>query len=196
MRLSTRLALMLLLAPAALQAQTAAPAAAAGQAPTFSQRFKAGKPEVDRLLAAFQFREAFALAQTLLPESRPVFDKATVHGVHTSVWNFLEAGKAYLLAYQTAERAGQWEKGLTFLTKAVEIVKEGQAAGTAPLTEQVDYYTKKAAEARSLLAANAEAVQALEAKAKVEDYEQDSLERIKLWRTAGPRRRVDIHISH
>jgi len=173
MRMSTRLALTLLLAPAVLQAQA--------PAPTFSQRFKAGKPEVDRLMAAFEFREAFALAQTLLPETKPVYDKATVNGVHTSCWNFIEVGKAYLLAYQAAERAGQWEKGLVFLNKALETVKEGQAAGLPPLNEQVDYYTKKAKDAKALLAVNAEAVQALEAKAKVEDYEQGNLELVKSW---------------
>ena len=180
MRMSTRLALTLLLAPAVLQAQAPAPAAAA-QAPSFSQRFKAGKPEVDKLLAAFEYRQAFALAQTLLPAAKPVYDKTTVNGIHTSCWNFIEVGKAYLLAYQTAERAGQWEQGLGFLGKALETVKDSQAAGLAPLNEQVDYYAKKAKEAKALLAANAEAVQALEAKAKVEDYEQGNLALVKSW---------------
>jgi hypothetical protein len=181
MRMSSRLVLTLLLAPALLQAQAPAPAAAAAQAPTFSQRFKAGKPEVDRLQAAFEFREAFALAQTLLPETKPVFDKSSVNGVHTSCWNFIEAGKAYLLAYQTAERAGQWEKGLGFLATAIAIVKEGQALSLAPLNEQIGYYTKRAKDAKALLATNAEAVKALEAKPKVEDYEQPSLELVKSW---------------
>ena len=175
MRMSALLALTLLLAPGLLAAQ--APPATA----SFSQRFKAGKAEVDRLMGAFEFREAFALAQTLLPEGKPVFDKTSVNGVHTGVWNTIEAGKAYLLVYQTAERAGQWEKGLEAMTKALAIVKEGQATAMAPLTEQVEYYTKKAAAAKALLDSNAEAVKALEAKAKVEDYEQGSLDLVKGW---------------
>ena len=181
MRMSSRLALTLLLAPGLLQAQAPAPAAAATAAVPFSQRFKAGKPEVDRLMAAFEFREAFALAQTLLPETKPVYDAKSVKDVHASCWNFIEAGKAYLLAYQAAERAGQWEKGLDYLNQAVALVKEGQAAGLAPLKEQVDYYKKKADDAKALLATNAEAVKALEAKAKVEDYEQGSLDLVKGW---------------
>ena len=175
MRMSALFALTLLLAPGLLDAQ--APPAS----PSFSQRFKAGKPDVDRLVTACEFREAFALAQTLLPEAKPVFDKSSVHGVHSSVWNNLEAGKAYLLVYQTAERAGQWEKGLDAITKALALVKEGQATAQAPLTEQVEYYTRKAASAKALLDNNAEAVKALKAKTKVEDYEQGNLDLIKGW---------------
>jgi hypothetical protein len=184
MRMLPRLALTLILAPGLVQAQTPAPAAAAApasQAPNFSQRFKAGKPEVDKLMADFEFAQAFAKAQSLLPETKPVFDKSSVNGVHVSCWSFLEAGKAYLLAYQTAERAGQWEKGVEFMNKGIELVKEGQAAGLAPLNEQVDYYNKKAADAKALLAANDEAVKALAAKTKLEDYEQGSVDLIKTW---------------
>ena len=179
MRMSALFALTLLLAPGLLDAQ--APAAAPAGAPSFSQRFKAGKPEVDRLTGAFEFREAFTLAQTLLPEAKPAFDKGSVNGVHTSVWNTLEAGKAYLLVYQSAERAGQWEKGLDAMTKGLALVKEVQTTAQAPLTEQVEYYTKKAASAKALLDSNAEAVAALKAKSKVEDYERANLDLVKGW---------------
>ena len=177
MRMLSPLALTILLAPGLLQAQ--APAAAA--APSFSQQFKAGKPEVERLMTAFEFRQAFTLAESLLPTAKPAFDKSTVNGLHTSCWNFIEAGQAYTLAFRGAESAGQWEKGVTYIAKALEIAKENQANCLAPLTEQMEYWKKKADVANALLTRNADAIKELKAKAKIEDYEQDSLERVKLW---------------
>jgi hypothetical protein len=182
MSMLTHLALTILLAPGLLHAQAPAPAgAAASQTAAFSQKFKAGKPEVQRLLAANDFRAAFTLAQTLLPAGKPVFDKSSVNGVHLSCWNFLEAGQAYLLAFQAADRAGQWEKAGELIAKGLEIVKENQVTGLAPLTEQVDYYQHRADAANAMLTTNAAAIAALKAKPKVEDYEQESLERVTAW---------------
>lgn len=180
MRMYTRLALTILLAPGLLMAQAPPPAAAAAS-PTFSQRFKASRPEVERLLAAFEFREAFALAESLLPTAKPAFDKTTVNGLHTSCWNWIEAGQAYMLAFRGAESAGQWEKGMTYIAKAQEIAKENKENCLVPLTEQKDYWQKKADAANGLLTSNADAIKELKAKSKIEDYEQDSLERVKLW---------------
>jgi hypothetical protein len=179
MRMLTRLALTILLAPGLLHAQ--APAAAASQTAAFSQRFKAGKPEVQRLMAANDFRPAYTQALALLPAEKPVFDKTSVNGIHTSCWNFLEAGQAYLLAYQAAESAGQWEKAAELIAKAQELVKENKEAGLAPLTEQMDYWQHKADAATTRLTANAAAIAALKGKAKLEDYEQERLERVQAW---------------
>ena len=181
MHMYSRLALTILLAPGLLQAQAPAPAATAAQAITFSQGFKAGKPEVERLMTAFAFKEAYAKAQSLLPTANPAFDSSSVNGVHTSCWNWIEAGQAYTLAFRGAESAGQWEKGMEYIAKALEIAKENQAKGLAPLTEQMDYWKKKADGAKSMLDANADAIKELKAKTKVEDYEVESLERVKAW---------------
>ena len=171
MHMYSRLTLTLLLAPGLIQAQ----------APTFSQRLKAGRPQVEGLMNAFEFRQALALAQGLLPDAKPAFDKSTVRAIHTSVWNFIEAGQAYSLAFRAAAAAGQWEKSLEYLGKALEIARESQAAGQAPLTELMNDWQRKADAAKALLESNAEAVKELKAKARTEDYEQESVERIKVW---------------
>ena len=167
----SRLALSLLLAPCLVRAQ----------APSFSQRFQAGRPGVESLMSALEFRQALGQAQSLLPESKPVFDSSSIQTVHTSCWNFIEAAQAYSLASRAAASAGQWEQGMAFLGKALEILKENRAAALAPLTGQLTYWQQKAADAKILLDSNADAITALRAKAKIEDYEKESLERIASW---------------
>lgn len=179
MRMLTHLALTVLLSPALLQAQ--APAAAPGAA--FSQQFKAGAPEVDRLIAAFETREALPKAESLLPTGKPIYDKSSANSVHVSCWTYLEMGQAYALAFRAAEGSGQWEKALVHINKAVEILKESREAGKAPLTEQANYWKGIGAEAKTRMDQNADAIKELKAKVKLEDYETESLERVKAWET-------------
>jgi hypothetical protein len=173
MRIPFRLALPALLAPAALLAQ--APAA------TFSQTFKAGAPEVEKLMGAFQFREALAKAAALLPAEKAPYDAKTANAVHTSCWAYLEQAQAYALAFRAADGAGQWEKGLEYLNKALELTKENQEKGKEQLTLQMNYWQERAGQARKLMDLNAEPIRELKAKARLEDYETENMERVKIW---------------
>ena len=109
MLMPTRLALILLAAPALLAAQAPAPTAVAAATPTFSQRYKAGKAEVEKLMEAFEFREALTKAEALLPPAAPVFDKSSANGAHNSTWDFIEMSQAYALAFRAARCSNRYQ---------------------------------------------------------------------------------------
>jgi len=181
MLMPTRLALILLAAPALLAAQAPAPAAVAAATPTFSQRYKAGKAEVEKLMEAFEFREALTKAEALLPPAAPVFDKSSANGAHNSTWDFIEMSQAYALAFRAADGAGQWEKGRDYLTKAIALGKLNQESGKEQLTLHKTAWAERAAAVKAKLDLNAGAIKELKAKGKLEDYEEESMARVKDW---------------
>ena len=174
MRISARLVLTLT-AATAIFAQAPAPT------PTLGQRLAAERPEIKRLQDAFEFDQAQARAEALLPTAKPVFDKSTVNAAHQSTRNFLDICQAYFMAFQAADNNGQWEKGLDYLTKALEVAKDNVDSGREALTEQRDYWHKKAEAYRPLLEKNADAIQALKAKTRLEDYEEGPMAQVKGW---------------
>ncbi len=174
MRILTGSAITLLCIPAVI---AQAPAAA----PTIGQRLAAERPEIIKMMDAFDYAGAQARAEALLPATKPVFDKSSVNALHFSTRNFVDICQVYFLAFQCADANGQWEKGLEYLNKALETAQENVNEGKAGLTEQRDYYTKKAAAFKALIDRNADAIQALHAKAKLEDYEEGNMATVKAW---------------
>jgi hypothetical protein len=174
MRILTALAITLLSTPAII---AQAPAAA----PSIGQRLAAERPAITKLNETFEFAQVLAKAEALLPEKKLAFDKSTVNATHMSTRNFVDLCQVYFVAFQAADNLGQWEKGLEYLNKALEAAKENVAEGKAPLTEQRDYYATRAANFKKLIDRNAEAIQALHAKTKLEDYEEGPLAQVKGW---------------
>ena len=175
MRISQGLALTMLF-PAAVFAQTAAPAA-----PTLGQKIAAARPDLNRMNQAFQYVEAQALAESLIPAEKPAFDKSTGNATRLSTQNYADLCQAYFLAFQAADNLGQWEKGLDYLNKALDVAKDNVAQGKESLTEQRDYWAKTAKIYRDLLDKNADAIKALHAKTKLEDYEEGPMNQVKTW---------------
>lgn len=174
MRILTTLAITLLSTPALL---AQAPAAA----PSIGQRLAAERPAINHLNETFEFAQVLAKAEALLPEKKLAFDKSTVNATHMSTRNFVDLCQVYFVAFQAADNLGQWEKGLEYLNKALEAAKENVEQGKAPLTEQRDYYTTKAANFKKLIDRNADAIAALKAKTKLEDYEEGPMNQVKAW---------------
>jgi tetratricopeptide (TPR) repeat protein len=179
MRILTGLAITLLSVPAVF-AQAPAPAQTPGQ--TLGQRLAALRPELTRLMETFQYAEAQAKAESLIPTEKPVFDTSSVNALHTSTSRtYPDLCQVYLMAFQTSDLNGQWEKALDYLNKALATAKENVEKGKEPLTEQRDYWSKKALAFKGLMDKNAEAIQTLRAKQKLEDYEEGTMNQVKAW---------------
>jgi hypothetical protein len=174
MRTYTGLVLTLIGTPA-LIAQ--APAAA----PTLGQRLAQERPAITKLMEAFDFPQAQARIEALLPAERPAFDTSSVRGLTDSARTYLDLCQAYFLAFQAADGNGNWEKGLDYLNKAVETAKDNVAKGKDGFTEQRDYYAGKAKIFKDMQDKNADAIKILQSKQKLEDYEENSMKIIQDW---------------
>jgi hypothetical protein len=174
MRILTSLATTLLCAPAIFAQAPAAPA-------NLGQRLAAARPEIAKLTAAFEYEQAQAMAEALIPAVKPPFDKSSVNNLHLSTRTYSDLCQAYFMAFQAADNNGQWEKGLDYLNKGLDAAKENVASGKDGLTEQRDYYKKKADAYQELFAKNADAIRLLKAKTKLEDYEEGTMTQVKAW---------------
>ena len=174
MRILTGLAITLLSTPAIFAQAPATPM-------TAGQKLAAERPEIFKLIDNLQYPEAQARAEALLPATKPVFDKATSRALTTSTTNFLDLCNTYLVASQAADTSGQWEKALDYLNKAVALAQENVDSGKEGLAKNRDDWKKNADTFKSFLDKNAEAVAALHAKTKLEDYEEGPLTQVKDW---------------
>src|SRR5512133_357745 len=95
-----------LLLPAALFAQA--------PAPSLGDRVKAERPAVEKLMADLQFPEALKRAESLLPSTKPVFDKTDNQTMVQSSAVYMDTCHAYRMAVEAADAAGQWEKALEY----------------------------------------------------------------------------------
>jgi hypothetical protein len=163
----------ILLATPALFAQ--APAQTPGQ------RLAAERPEILHLMDSLQYPEAQAKAESLLPATKPVFDKATSRTLTLSTQAFVDTCNTYLMAYQAADTNGQWEKALEYLKTAQALAQENVDSGKEGLTKNRDDWKKDADTFRAFITKNADAIQALHAKTKLEDYEEASMAQVKTW---------------
>lgn len=122
-----RLAL-LLLTPAALVAQAA-------EVP-LAQRLQTERPEVERLMGAFEVKEALAKAEALLPAQLPTWDKKDGQTQYKSYFLMSHHASAYFLAHRAAWAAGQREKALDYAKKAQACMVEN-AKNTAELFPKI-----------------------------------------------------------
>lgn len=174
MRIHTGLVLTLLSTPVLVAQAPAAPA-------SLGQRLAAERPEIKKLNDSFEYGQAQARAEALIPAAKPAFDKSSVNNLHMSTRTYADLCQVYFLAFQAADNNGQWEKGLDYLNKALETAKENVANGKEGLTEQRDYYKKKADGYQDLMNKNADAIRMLKAKTRLEDYEEGTMATVKAW---------------
>ena len=170
----TRSILPVLLLPAALVAQTQAPAPA--EAPSLGDRVRAERPVVDKLMASFEFAEALKHAQALLPATRPAFDTKDNQTMVTSAIHAIELGQAYRLGVETADAAGQWEQALAYAKEAKAIAAESYAAVKEPFEKMVTYYDAAGARAKQVLTDNEARIKELKALPNPNPGEQQELD--------------------
>ena len=167
MRLSACL-LSLLLLPAALRAQTAAP--------TLGERVKAERPGVEKLMTDLNYPEAMKRAESMLPATKPVFDKTDNNTLLQSCGIFLDLAEANRLALETSDSAGAWEKALEYAKTAKALTTECYADIKGPFTQMVTYYTQLGARAKQVLEENDARIKELKAKSVLDASERQELD--------------------
>lgn len=157
-----------LLLPAALVAQ--APAASLGD------RLKAERPAVDKLVADLQYPEAMKRAESLLPATKPAFDKTNNQTMVQSAVTYMDLCQAYRMAVETADAAGNWEKALEYAKTAKALATESYAAIKDPFTQTVAYYTQAGARAKQVLEENDARIKELKGKSVLDPGERQELD--------------------
>ncbi len=150
--------------------------AAQAPAPTLGEQVRATRPAVEKLMADLKFQEALQQAQTLLPATRPAFDKTNNQTMLTSTIRAIDLGQAYRLAVETADAAGQWEKALDYAKEAKAIAGESYAAIQDPFEKMVTYYNGAEAKAKQVLVDNADRIKELKAKQNPDPGEKQELD--------------------
>lgn len=156
------------LLPAALIAQ--APAASLGD------RLKAERPAVDKLMADLQYPEALKRAESLLPATKPAFDKTNNQTMVQSAVTYMDLCQAYRMAVETADAAGNWEKALDYAKTAKALSAESYEAIKGPFEQTVTYYTQAGARAKQVLEENDARIRELKGKSVLDPGERQELD--------------------
>lgn len=150
--------------------------AAQAPAPTLGEQVRATRPTVEKLMADLKFQEALQQAQTLLPATRPAFDKTNNQTMLTSAIRAIDLGQAYRLAVEAADAAGQWEKALDYAKEAKAIAAESYAGVQDPFGKMVTYYDAAGARAKQVLTDNAARIQDLKSRPNLDPGEKQELD--------------------
>ncbi|WP_257306600.1 hypothetical protein [Geothrix campi] len=159
-----------LLFPAALVAQAPAPALSLGD------RVKAERPAVDKLMADLHYPEALKRAESLLPPTKPAFDKTNNQTLVQSAVAYMDLCQAYRMAVETADAAGSWEKALEYAKTAKALSAESYAAIKDPFSQTMVYYTQAEARAKQVLEENDARIKDLKGKSVLDAGERQELD--------------------
>ncbi len=166
MRISAFLSLIVL--PAALMAQA--------PAPSLGDRVKAERPAIEQLMTQLNYPEAMKRAETLLPATRPAFDKKDNSTLVASCTANLEMAEALRLAAETADSAGAWEKALDYAKTAKTLAMEAHAGVKEPFAQTITYYKESGVRAKQVLEENDARIKELKAKTNRDAGEAQELE--------------------
>ncbi|HEX9010986.1 MAG TPA: hypothetical protein VF804_11525 [Holophagaceae bacterium] len=145
-------------------------------APTLGEQVRATRPAVEKLMADLKFQEALQQAQTLLPATRPAFDKTNNQTMLTCAIRAIDLGQAYRLAVEAADAAGQWEKALDYAKEAKAIAGESYDAVKDPFQKMVAYYDAAGSRAQQVIWDNADRIKYLKSKQNPDPGEKQEME--------------------
>lgn len=144
--------------------------------PTLGQRLRTERPEIERLLADAQPREALKRAEALLPAAPPAFDATDTRTQVQSHFNNLALSQAYYLAFKAADAAGHWEKALEHIRKAHETAASNLAAVKDAFPKISENFASSGRRSKAVLTEHAEMIKALRAKPNPDPGEQQTLD--------------------
>ncbi len=168
------------LIPAVLMAQAPAPQAAYNA----SERFRTEGPALDKLLAEFQYPEALAKAESLLPPdgALPAFEKVKAGGTYASYATYYAIGRLYFNAGRAAQYCGQWEKALEYFTKAKDVAKQNADLSKEAFKEHIANLKQDTLLRKGQLDGNADVIKELrekEAKGTLNAEEKQQMDMVK-----------------
>ena len=162
MRRSLALLLPALLAPA--------------QDAPLAQRLRTERPEVERLMEAFQAKEALAKAEALLPAQKPTWDNTDGNAQYRSYLALQDVAAAYYLASRAALAAGLWEKALDHAKGAQATVADNAAQAGLAFPKIAEIYEGRAKRGREMLVENDAYIKELRAKANPDAGDKQQLD--------------------
>jgi len=131
---------------------------------------------IEKLLAELKYPEAMARAASLLPTTRPTFDKSSNQTLVQSISANLDLASAHRLAAEAADSAGAWEKALEYAKAAQSLAVESYAAVKEPFAQTVAYYSQSGIQAKKVLDENADRIKELKAKSTLDPGERQELD--------------------
>ncbi len=164
----TRTQLLLLSTAVALVAQA--------PQPSLGDRVKSERVVVEKLIAGFEFSQAWKQAGALVPAEKPVFDKKDNQTLVRSCTQFLDLAAAHRLALEAADTAGAWEQALDHAKAAKALAGESFGAIKEPFERTVTYYKQSGVRAKQVLDENAARIQELKAKPQLDPGERQELD--------------------
>lgn len=162
--------ILVLLAAPALVAQTPSPE------PTVGQRLRTERPEIERLLADSQPREALKRAEALLPATAPAFDNTDARTQVQSHLNHLALSQAYYLAFKAADASGHWERALEHIRKAQETAAANHAAVKDAFPKVSENFKASGLRSQAVLTEHAEMIKELRTKVNLDPGEKQTLD--------------------
>ena len=164
----TRTCLSLLMTAAALVAQA--------PQPSLGDRVKAERVVVEKLMADFEYPEAWKQTEALIPATIPPFDKKDNQTLVRSCGDYLDYAQAHHLAMEAADTAGAWEKALEHAKTAKALALEAYTSIQKPFEQTAAYYKQSGVRAKQALADDAARIKELEAKPTRDAGEQQELD--------------------
>ena len=149
---------------------------ASAQDAPLAQRLRTERPEVDRLLEAFQPKEALAKAEALLPAQKPTWDNTDGNAQYRSYLALQDVASAYYLASRAALSAGLWEKALEHAKSAQATVVENATQANLAFPKIIEVYQKRAKGSQDTLDENAAFIKELRAKANPDATDKQQLD--------------------
>lgn len=158
---------------------TTLPVVMAAQAPAevpLAQRLRTDRPDIERLLEAFQPKEALAKAEALVPAQAPAWDKTDGGTQYKSYLALQDQAAAYFLAYRASVAAGQWEKALEMVKKAQGCMTLNATEAAALFPKIADAYQARVNQNRAALKADETYIKELKAKANPDAGDKQQLD--------------------
>lgn len=149
---------------------------ASAQDAPLAQRLRTERPEVEKLMEAFQPKEALAKAEALLPAQKPTWDNADGNAQYRSYLAFQDLASAYYLASRAALAAGLWEKALEHAKAAQATVVDNATQAGIAFPKIVEAYEGRVKRSKETLEENAAYIKDLRAKANPDAGDKQQLD--------------------
>lgn len=141
-----------------------------------AQRLRTERPEVDRLLEAFQPKEALAKAEALLPAQKATWDNTDGNAQYRSYLALQDVASAYYLASRAALAAGLWEKALEHAKSAQATVVENATQAGIAFPKIIEVYEYRVRRSKETLEENGPYIKDLRAKANPDAGDKQQLD--------------------
>jgi len=147
---------------------------------SLARKYKTEEPIIETLLKDLKGKEAMAKVESLVPATKPPFDRSGPQATLKSREEYIDLVQIYFLAAKASRFAGDWERAKDYFAKAVDTAKETKAECTAGLGPLMETWNKAIASSQKALEEGGEHIKALEAKSNRDANEEQELKNFRI----------------